>query len=72
MKLNTNISVEHILTIITLVSAMAMAFGFLKAEVNYVEDMLELKADKEIIEYKFDVIHAELIEIKEILKEMKE
>jgi hypothetical protein len=43
MKLNTNISVEHILTIITLVSAMAMAFGFLKAEVNYVEDMLELK-----------------------------
>ena len=52
-------------------SAMAMAFGFLKAEVNYVEDMLELKADKEIIEYKFDVIHAELIEIKEILKEMK-
>ena len=71
MKLNTNISVEHIITIITLVGGMAMAFGFIKAEVNYVEDMLELKADKEIIEYKFDVIHAELIERKEILKEMK-
>ena len=71
MKLNKTISLEHIITIIVLAGSMAMAFGFMKAEINYIEDMVALKADKEIIEYKLDVIHAELMDIKQIIKEIR-
>jgi|TARA_Y100001938_G_scaffold52452_1_gene73254 hypothetical protein len=71
MKLNTNISLENIVTILALMGSVTMAFGFMKAEINYIEDMVALKADKEIIEYKLDVIHAELLDIKDIIKEIR-
>ena len=69
MKLNTNISLENVMTIIVLVGSMTLAFGFMKAEINYIEDVLALKADKEIIEIKLDIIHAELIDLKEMIIE---
>ena len=69
MKLNTNISLENVLTIIVLVGSMTLAFGFMKAEINYIEEMLALKVDKEIIEIKLDIIHAELIDLKEMIIE---
>ena len=71
MRLNTNISLENIVTIIALLGSVTMAFGFMKAEINYIEDMVALKADKEIIEYKLDVIHIELMNVKEMIKEKK-
>ena len=48
-----------------------MAFGFMKADISHIEKMVELKADKEIIEYKLDVIHIELMNVKEMIKEKK-
>tara|TARA_R100000655_G_scaffold11824_1_gene27383 strand:+ start:1828 stop:2049 length:222 start_codon:yes stop_codon:yes gene_type:complete len=69
MRLNTNISLENIVTIIALLGSVTMAFGFMKAEINYIEDVLALKADKEIIEIKLDIIHAELIDLKEMIIE---
>ena len=69
MKLNKTISLEH--TIIVLAGSMAMAFGFMKADISHIEKMVELKADKEIIEYKLDVIHIELMNVKEMIKEKK-
>jgi len=69
MKLNTNISLENVMTIIVLIGSMTLAFGFMKAEINYIQDILELKVDKEVIELKLDIIHAELIDLKEMIIE---
>ena len=54
---------------VVLAGSMAMAFGFMKADISHIEKMVELKADKEIIEYKLDVIHTELIDLKEMIIE---
>jgi len=50
---------------------MTMAFGFMKADISNIEKLVDLKADKEIIEYKLDVIHKELMNVKEMIKEKK-
>tara|TARA_R110002012_G_scaffold11276_2_gene51005 strand:+ start:683 stop:898 length:216 start_codon:yes stop_codon:yes gene_type:complete len=71
MKLNKTISLEHIITIAVLVGSMTMAFGFMKADISNIEKLVDLKADKEIIEYKLDVIHKELMNVKEMIKEKK-
>ena len=63
MKLNTNISLENIVTIIALICSVTLAFGFMKYDVDLLKKELELKADKrqvvadrELIAYKLDVI----------------
>jgi|TARA_R100000030_G_scaffold99258_1_gene90138 uncharacterized membrane protein len=78
MKLNTNISLENIVTIIALICSVTLAFGFMKYDVDLLKKELELKADKrqvvadrELIAYKLDVIMQDIAEIKETLKENK-
>ena len=78
MKLNTNISIENIVTIVALICSVTLAFGFMKYDVNILKKELELKADKgemvadrELIAYKLDVIMQDIAEIKETLKENK-
>ena len=71
MKLNTNISVENIITIFTMICAITLAFGFMKYDIDALKKELELKADKELITYKLDVMMEDIAEIKEILKEKK-
>ena len=78
MKLNTNISLENIVTIIALICSVTLAFGFMKYDVDLLQKELELKADKrqvvadrELIAYKLDVIMQDIAEIKETLKENK-
>ena len=78
MKLNTNISLENIVTIIALICSVSLAFGFMKYDVDLLKKELELKADKrqvvadrELIAYKLDVIMQDIAEIKETLKENK-
>tara|TARA_R100000995_G_scaffold83191_1_gene58527 strand:+ start:903 stop:1139 length:237 start_codon:yes stop_codon:yes gene_type:complete len=78
MKLNTNISVENIVTIIALICSVTLAFGFMQYDIDIIKKELDLKADKreivadrELIEYKLDVIIKDIAEIKETLKEKK-
>jgi hypothetical protein len=71
MKLNTNISVENIITILTMICAVTLAFGFMKYDINALKAQLDKKADKELIEYKLDVMMEDIAEIKEILKEKR-
>ena len=71
MKLNTNISVENIITIFTMICAITLTFGFMKYDIDALKKELEFKADKELITYKLDVMMEDIAEIKEILKEKK-
>ena len=78
MKLNTNISIENIITIVTLVCSVILAFGFMQYDIDIMRKELELKADKKemdadrnLITYKLDVMMEDIAEIKEILKERK-
>tara|TARA_R100001530_G_scaffold100938_1_gene70182 strand:+ start:55 stop:288 length:234 start_codon:yes stop_codon:yes gene_type:complete len=76
MKLNTNISIENVITVVVLVASMTLAFGFMKADINSMKKELEVKvdhrdykADRNLITYKLDVIMQDIAEIKQILKE---
>ena len=78
MKLNTNISIENIVTIIALICSVILAFGFMQYDIDIIKKELDLKAnkrevvaDRELIEYKLDVIIKDIAEIKETLKEKK-
>ena len=78
MKLNTNISLENIITVVAIICSMTLAFGFMKADVNIIKKELELKvdnrelvADRNLITYKLDVITADIAEMKETLEKIK-
>ena len=71
MKINTNISLENITVIIALVGSVILAFGSMKADVRLIQTQVDKKADKELIEYKFEVIMGEISEIKEMLNKGK-
>jgi|TARA_A100001391_G_scaffold194386_1_gene170649 hypothetical protein len=71
VKLNTNISIENIVTILTMVCAVTLAFSFMKYDINALQKELKTKADKELITYKIDVMMEDITEIKEILKEKR-
>ena len=69
MKLNTNISLENIVTIIALICSVTLALGFMQYDIDIIKKELELKADNDIITYKLDIIMQDIAEIKETLKE---
>lgn len=71
MKINTNISLENITVIIALVGSVILAFGSMKADVRLIQTQVDKKADKELIEFKFEVIMGEISEIKEMLNKGK-
>ena len=76
MKLNTNISLENIVTIIALICSVTLAFGFMQYDIDIIKKELDLKAniieldaDRKLITYKLDVIIKDIEEIKLTLKE---
>jgi len=78
MKLNTNISLENVVTIAVLIGSMTLAFGFMKSDISSIKKELELKvdnrqyeSDRNLLTYKLDVIMEDIAEIKQILKERK-
>tara|TARA_R110002012_G_scaffold224136_1_gene396146 strand:+ start:518 stop:754 length:237 start_codon:yes stop_codon:yes gene_type:complete len=78
MKLNTNISVENIIAIATIICSIVLAFGFMQYDIDVMRKELELKADKReiiadrnLITYKLDIIMKDIEEIKQTLKENK-
>jgi hypothetical protein len=78
MKLNTNISIENVITVATIICSMILAFGFMQYDIDVMRKELDLKADKRemdadrnLITYKLDIIMQDIAEIKETLKERK-
>ena len=76
MKLNTNISLENIITVATIVCSIILAFGFMKYDIDVMRKDLALKvdereftADRNLLIYKMDVMMEDIAEIKQILKE---
>ena len=75
MKLNTNISVENIITVVALICSVTLAFGFMQYDIDAIKKDLELKmdkkemiADRNLITYKLDIIMQDIAEIKQTLK----
>ena len=71
MKINGGISTGSILTIAAMLVTIAIAYGSLDNRMNSVADGLDKKADKELINYKIEVIMNDVAEIKQILKRRK-
>ena len=78
MKLNTNISLENIVAIATIVCSVILAFGFMQYDIDIIRKEMELKvdkrevdADRNLITYKLDIIMQDIAEIKQTLKEKK-
>ena len=78
MKLNTNISIENVITVIVLIASMTLAYGFMKADIRSIKKELKMKvderayqADRNLVANKLDVIMEDIAEIKQILKEQK-
>jgi len=78
MKLNTNISLENIITVVALICSVTLAFGFMQYDIDAIKKDLELKMDKKemisdrnLITYKLDIIMQDIAEIKQTLKERK-
>ena len=70
MKLNTNISIENVVTVVVLVVSITLAFGFMKADISSIKKELEVKvdnrdykADRNLLIYKMDVIMQDIAEI---------
>ena len=78
MKLNTNISIENVITVATIICSMILAFGFMQYDIDVMrkelalkDDKREMNADRNLITYKLDIIMQDIAEIKETLKERK-
>ena len=78
VKLNTNISIENVITVIVLIASMTLAYGFMKADISTIKKQLTMKvdersfqADRNLIAFQLDVMMEDIKEIKQILKERK-
>jgi hypothetical protein len=78
VKLNTNISIENVITVIVLIGSMTLAYGFMKADISTIKKELTMKvdersfqADRNLIAFQLDVMMEDIKEIKQILKERK-
>ena len=64
-KLNGNISLGNILVILTMLVTVILSYSKVSAGV----EMLDKKADKEVVEVHFEYIQKQLDEIKTLIKE---
>ena len=68
MKLNGNFSVGNVWTIIITLMALAVLWGSSQNRIAYIERQLERKADRELVEVKFEFIQSQLSDIKHLLE----
>lgn len=68
MKLNGYISTGNIIVIATILVSISIAWGSMNASLVQLQAELDLKAPKNVTDVKFEYIHKELIEIKQLLE----
>jgi hypothetical protein len=76
--LNTNISLENIITVVAIICSMTLAYGYMKSDIIILKEQIDLKvdkreliADRNLITYKLDVITADIAEMKKTLEKIK-
>ena len=68
MKLNGYLSTGNIIVIATILVSISIAWGSMNASLVQLQAELEQKAPKNVTDVKFEYIHKELIEIKQLLE----
>ena len=68
MKLNGYLSTGNIIVIATILGRISIAWGSMNASLVQLQAELEQKAPKNVTDVKFEYIHKELIEIKQLLE----
>ena len=68
MKLNGYISTGNIIVIATILVSISIAWGSMNASLAQLRAEVEQKAPKNVTDVKFEYIHKELIEIKQLLE----
>jgi len=68
MKLNGYISTGNIIVIATILVSISIAWGSMNASLAQLQAELDQKAPKNVTDVKFEYIHKELIEIKQMLE----
>ena len=68
MKLNGYLSTGNIIVIATILVSISIAWGSMNASLVQLQAELDLKAPKNVTDVKFEYIHKELIEIKQLLE----
>ena len=68
MKLNGYISTGNLIVIATILVSISIAWGSMNASLAQLQAELDQKAPKNVTDVKFEYIHKELIEIKQMLE----
>lgn len=67
MKINGGISLGNLIVVFTIVVSIAVAWGSMNTVIAQVRTELGQKAPKDVTDVKFEYIHKELIEIRQML-----
>jgi len=67
MKINGGVSLGNLIVIVTIVVSIAVAWGSMDTAITQVRSELDQKAPKDVTDVKFEYIHKELIEIRQML-----
>ena len=69
MKINGGISIGNIMTLVTMVVAIALSYSKVSTRVETLSNDISNKAEREVIEVHFQYIQKQLDEIKLLIKE---
>lgn len=65
------VSIENMIAIAILLATVAISYGAMDTKLKIVQKTIDLKANKELIEFKITVMMNDIAEIKETLKQIK-
>ena len=68
MKINESFSIGNVWTIAVTLLALAVLWGSNQNKIDNLEKAIETKANKELVEVKFEFIQSQLSEIKDLLE----
>mgnify|MGYP003145481371 FL=1 len=68
MKINGSFSIGNVWTIAITILALAVLWGSSQNKIDNLEKAIETKANKELVEVKFEFIQTQLSDIKDLLE----
>lgn len=71
MKIEEKFSIGNIITIIVLLASVISSWNMMNSSINSLNQRLDQKSDKQVVDVKFHYIQQDLSEIKEMLEGLK-